>query len=81
MVQQDCYAVDIRCMAIRPEFVDAYEEVTGMKYTDTFNENGTEERFAGLSEEKIIELSFLVCNEVRKRGLRIMWDPQVVKRI
>jgi glycosyltransferase involved in cell wall biosynthesis len=81
VVQQDCYAVDIRCMAIRPEFVDAYEEVTGMKYTDTFNENGTEERFVGLSEEKIIELSFLVCKEVRKRGLRIMWDPQVVKRI
>jgi len=82
VVQQDCYAVDIRCMAIRPEFISAYEEVTGIKYIDTFNNgNDADKRFEGLSEEKIVELSFLVCNEVRKRGLRIMWDPQVIKRI
>ena len=81
VVQQDCYAVDIRCMALRPEFIGAYEEITGQKYKDTFNDKGADDRFAGLSEEKIIELSFLVCDEIRKRGLRIMWDPQVVKRI
>ena len=81
VVQQDCYAVDIRCMAIRPEFIGAYEEITGRKYIDTFNDNAADDRFAGLSEEEIIELSLRVCDEVRKRGLRIMWDPQVVKRI
>ena len=81
VVQQDCYAVDIRCMAIRPEFIGAYEEITGRKYIDTFNDNTADDRFAGLSEEEIIEFSFRVCDEVRKRGLRIIWDPQVVKRI
>ena len=82
VVQQDCYAVDIRCMAVSPELISAYEAVTGLKYVDTFNaEKGADDRFQGLSEEKIIELGFAVCDEVRKRGLRIVWDPQVIKRI
>ena len=68
-------------MAIRPEFVSAYEEITGRKYKDTFNDTGADDRFAGFSEDEIVELSLRVCDEVRKRGLRIMWDPQVVKRI
>lgn len=35
VLQQDVAAVDVRCMAVRPELIPIYEEVTGVKYEDT----------------------------------------------
>ena len=60
VLQQDCYAVDIRCIAVRPDLIDAFERVTGIKYVNTFDNasghsqdgsSAPDERFSGLSEE------------------------------
>ena len=101
VLQQDCAAVDVRCLAVRPELIDLYESVTGVKYEDSFTgalctesdydsknnqrmhgeKLASDDRFMELSEEEIKSLSMKVCEEIRKRGYRIVWDPKAVKRI
>jgi hypothetical protein len=36
VLHQDCYAVDIRCIAVREELIPVFEEITGIKYEDTY---------------------------------------------
>ena len=83
VVQQDCPAVDLRCIAIRPELAEIYEEVTGFKYLDTFHTDAdlSDERAVALTEKECLALSIKVCEEIRKRGFRIMWDPGVIKKV
>ena len=89
-MQQDCYAVDIRCIAVRPDLIDAFERVTGIKYVNTFDNasghsqdgsSAPDERFSGLSEEEIIKLSISFGEEIRRRSLRTVWDPKAVLRV
>jgi hypothetical protein len=35
-------------------------------------------RFEGKRREEIAQLSIRLCSEIRKRGYRILWDPQIV---
>lgn len=95
VLQQDCYSVDLRCMSIRPELIPLYEEVTGMTYKDNFSEalaeneqvekksviEALDDRFIELNNEEIVKLSIKLCEEIRKRGYRVMWDPCSVKRV
>ena len=82
VLQQDCAAVDVRCISIRPEFIPVYESITGTKYSDSFFAEGeNSDYFAAMSEDTVRDMSLRFCEEVKKRGLRIMWDPKVVKRI
>ena len=98
VIHQDCYAVDIRCMALRPELEYVFEEVTGLKYVDTYeralnraecteHENKANKKCAGdsvfgnLTEDEIMAINLKIGDEIKKRGLRIMWDPQVIARV
>ena len=97
VLQQDAYAVDIRCIVVRSDLVQIFEEVTGMKYVDGLpgsgagvgaihdrvdatrsesTENGNE--IWKLPQEEAARLSLEFAAEVHKRGLRVMWDPQMV---
>jgi glycosyltransferase involved in cell wall biosynthesis len=88
VVQQDAYAVDIRCIAVRSDLVQVYEDVTGMKYVDSLRRTGTNvehevihdvnDELMKLSQEEVTCLSLKFAAEVHKRGLRVMWDPQMV---
>ena len=73
VLQQDAYAVDIRCIKVREELIPVFEEVTGHSYT-----SGS---FESMSGADISALSLRFGEEVRKRGYRIMWDPAIVRRI
>ena len=83
VLQQDCAAVDVRCMAVRPELRAAYQQITGFEYKDTFYEGGEtiDDRFKAFSEETIAAMSLKLGEEARKQGFRVMWDPQVIKRV
>ena len=72
VLQQDAYAVDIRCIKLRDDLVPVFGEVTGRKLSSTFED---------LSQEEIASLSLRLAGEVRKRGYRIMWDPEIVHRV
>ena len=91
VLQQDAYAVDIRCIAVRSDLVQIFEEVTGMKYVDGLRRTGTNvehevihdvnDELMKLSQEEVVRLSLKFAAEVRKRGLRIMWDPQTYVKL
>lgn len=73
-LQQDAYAVDVRCIRVKPELVPAYEEITGLKYEDGGMHG---EMPAGEAREKSLKFA----EEVRKHGYRIMWDPGMELRL
>ena len=106
VLHQDCYAVDLRCIAVRPELIPVFEKITGVKYFDTYGralatagsfnygkssgrvengidsvEGGMDERFAGMSEEEIHDLSMKFGEEMKRRGLRTVWDPRSVVKL
>ena len=91
VLQQDAYAVDIRCIVARSDLVQVFEEVTGMKYVDGLRRTGTNvehevihdvnDELMKLSQEEVTCLSLKFAAEVRKRGLRIMWDPQTYVKL
>ena len=80
-VQQDAYAVDIRCISVRPELIPLFEETTGLKYVDSFavakGAEKPEAAYKDVSLEAIPELSVKFGAELKKRGYRAMWDPEV----
>lgn len=69
VVQQDAEAVDIRCMLIREELKPLYEECTKHVYGESF--------WKKTDKSSVIRLSIEFCQEVRKRGWNIIWDPQL----
>ena len=53
VLQQDTDAVDLRCMKIRPELMELYNQVLGIDYRDTTLKNNTYEAF--LRDTKITD--------------------------
>ena len=85
VLQQDAYAVDIRFLKVRDELIPLYEEVTGVKYFNGIDISSgnekAEEYFNNLTPEQIVNLSLRLGIEIRKRGYRILWDPQIIKKL
>ena len=77
VLQQDCYAVDVRCVELRPELTKLFETVTGIPYEERL----ADDRFSSFDQEVILEMSMKLGEEMRKKGLRVVWDPKVVKRV
>lgn len=61
-LQQDVYSADLRAMRVRRELLPSYEMA--------------EKRIAGAGEEKIRQESIRFCEELKKAGYLILWDPQ-----
>jgi hypothetical protein len=74
VLQQDAYAVDVRCIKVRPELIPVFEEITGLNY-------GTGQMNGGLAPEEAGDLSLKFAEEVRKRGYRSLWDPGMELRL
>ncbi len=69
---QNAFAVDVRCMKIRPELEQMYERVFGVPYR--------EQSFDG--EENPAELkrkSILMCRMARELGYLVVWDPFIIQ--
>ncbi len=81
VLQQDGFSVDIRCISVRKDLIPTFESVTGLKYTDTFRDPESVSQADSLSPEQIRDLSIKFGEEVYRRGLRVMWDPQVIKMV
>ncbi len=92
VLQQDGYAVDIRCIAVRSELIPVFEQITGVKYVDTFHlvrdkkdrkeaDTSSDRMWENFTEEEIASMSVAFGEEVHRRCLRVMWDPKVIKRL
>ena len=89
-LKQDVEAADIRCLRVRPELRDAYEQITGLAYGERrvrclTASAGREVRIAdvtGLScdEAGYRRLSIELGRAAAKRGYRILWDPKMTVR-
>lgn len=72
-LQQQIKYGDIRCMEVRPELRDLFQEVTGYSYP-----LADEEREAFKDEEKntqIVKKSIKFCNKLKEMGITIVYDP------
>lgn len=69
-LQQDVEAADIRKIRIRDDLLPLFKEVTGVERPD-------EKEISVLSDKDAVALSLEFCNKLRKRGIVIMYDPDL----
>lgn len=78
--QQEAYAVDVRCMICSKEAEQVLEELTGCPY-ECHPVTGRflyEKCLAKDADYRSLSLQF--CEILRKKGMRIVWDPQLVHK-
>lgn len=88
VLKQDVPAVDIRCMQVRPELWEEFEQITGRRY----EERTVRCKVGRVNREiRIVDLSGLTCDEAgyRKlsmelgkaaanRGYQVLWNPDML---
>ena len=86
-LKQDVAAADIRCIQIRPELREEFEQITGLPY----GERTIHCRIGGTKGQmRIADVSGLSCDEAgyrklsmelgqaaMKRGYHVLWDPRM----
>ena len=69
-LQQNAYAVDLRKIKIRPELYPLYLEIVGVPYGSPL----------ALGEQEYVVLSLKLCEAIREKGYRVLWDPKGLPR-
>lgn len=82
---QEAEAVDIRCMKASRAAEKILEEMTGHPYlqhpgTGRYDWKDCLKDCGLTTDQDYVELSCRFCKEVRKAGLRIVWDPAMAER-
>ncbi len=72
VLQQNAYAVDVRCIRVRDDLIPDFEKSTGLRYQDDRSM---------MSAEDAKVASFKFVEEIKRRGLRVMWDPGMELRL
>lgn len=78
-LQQDAYAVDIRCMKVREDLHGLFRTITGVTYAES-PENGMFDSSMLSDNADPVLLSISFCNAVREQKYRILWDPELVRQ-
>ena len=68
---QNAYAVDARCMQVRPDLRGLYEEIVGKPGEETLREWERD-------PQELRRRSILFCARVRELGYLIVWDPSFI---
>ena len=71
--QQDAYAVDPVCMRVRPELLKELSSEAAAIIGEAAGKTA--------SEHTDTERCLRLCREIRDRGYRILWDPEVEYRL
>ncbi len=90
VLKQDVDAVDIRCMQVRPELHEMYEQITGLHYRERTIRCGSGR---SRQEVRIADIDGLTCDEAGYRklsrelsrmaadhGYLVLWNPQITER-
>lgn len=86
-LKQDVEAADIRCIQIRPELREEFEQITGLPY----GERTIHCKIGGIKRQlRIVDVSGLSCDEAgyrklsmelgqaaMKRGYHVLWNPRM----
>ncbi|MDE6389713.1 MAG: glycosyltransferase [Lachnospiraceae bacterium] len=86
-LKQDAAAVDIRCIQVRPELREQFEQITGLRYEERTVRCKMGRR---TGEIRIADMSGLICDEAGYRklsmelgraasehGYRVLWNPEM----
>lgn len=76
VLQQDAFAVDVRCMRIRKELEEVFREITGVMYQEN-PETGLFDSHLLPADTDWVSLSRQLCDAARERKYRILWDPKL----
>lgn len=80
-LMQEAEAVDIRCMKVSPPAEEVLGEMLGLGYM----RNPANGRFdwKNCLNDRVDykELSLRFCEKIRKKGWRIVWDPDMIEKI
>ena len=68
---QNAFAVDARCIQVRPELRRLFEEIVGKPGDEIFTESGRD-------PAELRRRSILFCAKVRELGYLIVWDPSFI---
>ena len=91
---QDAEAVDLRCICVAKEFWSLFESVVGVPYRTrkVFEQEKSGDEDVSATQVEIFDvgtlpegadvkaLSLAFCKELRERGKRILWDPELAVR-
>ena len=81
VLTQEAEMIDIRCMKASQEAEEIMEQLLGLPYLKN-PLNGNFNWRDGLKKEADYqEISKKLCEEIRKRGMRIVWDPSMIEKI
>lgn len=80
-LQQEASAIDVRCMMASPEAEAVMEKITGLPYLKNPKTGRFDWRGAFKEDADFVEISKNFCKEVRKLGMRIVWDPAMCEKI
>ncbi len=80
-LMQEVEAVDIRCMKVSPHAEEVLGEMLGLGYMRN-PRNGRFDWENCLNDRvDYKELSLRFCERIRKKGWRIVWDPNMIEKI
>lgn len=68
---QNAFAVDVRCMRVRPELQGLFKEIVGMTSDEVLSEWEKD-------PQELRRRSILFCARVRELGYLIVWDPSFI---
>lgn len=68
---QDAFAVDARCMQVRPDLQGLYEEIVEKPGSESYTEWDKD-------PQELRRRSILFCARVRELGYLIVWDPSFI---
>lgn len=81
VLAQEAQMIDIRCMKASLEAEEIMEKLLGLPYLKN-PLNGNFNWRDGLREDAdYLEISKKLCEEVRNKGMRIVWDPSMTEKI
>lgn len=81
VLNQEAYAVDVRCMKVRKELADLFEESFGIPYREDSHTRYVAFENKSLTKEEIQKVSIDFCQRVRAIGYEVVWTPDMAVTI
>lgn len=80
-LMQEVEAVDIRCMKASPRAEEVLGEMLGLGYMRNPGNGRFDWKNCLNDQVDYKELSLRFCEKIRKKGWRIVWDPDMIEKI
>ena len=80
-LQQEAEMIDIRCMKASPAAKEIWEEIVGLPYLENPATGRLDYRGCLKKESDCLEISRKLCEKIREKNMRLVWDPFMVEKV